>query len=113
MTLLELAERVEKAEALVAALIVMAREGVPPDIQELLVHGCPDRNVPPGVLQKAFSAYAGLSDTLLSEFRAVIRAMEIVEFHAREPNLDLTNKTCRAILKDVLTALRARAAIKG
>lgn len=47
---------------------------------------------------------AGQSD-LVNELRAVARAMELVDFHAREPDLDLKPSTCRAIVKDAIAAL--------
>lgn len=36
---------------LVKALVVLARKGVPTDVQELLVGGNPSRGIPPGALQ--------------------------------------------------------------
>jgi len=41
---------------IVKALIEMARCNIPSDIQELLVHGNPKINVPPGVLEKVLVA---------------------------------------------------------
>lgn len=43
-------------EAAVAALLAMATHGVPPDIQELLIHGNPDMHVRPGALAAAIGA---------------------------------------------------------
>lgn len=43
-------------ERLAAALVVLARHGVAPDIQELLVRGNPDQGVPPGALAAALDA---------------------------------------------------------
>lgn len=42
---------------------------------------------------------------LVNELRAVARAMELVDFHAREPDLDLKPSACRAIVKDAIAAL--------
>lgn len=42
-------------EAATAALLAMAEHGVPPDIQELLIHG-DGRHVKPGALSKAMRA---------------------------------------------------------
>lgn len=47
-------------------------------------------------------------ETLLSELRSVARAMDLVDFHAREPDLDLKPSACRAIVKDAIRALSAR-----
>lgn len=40
-------------EKLTAALVSLAQDGIPPDIQELLTHGNPDRGIPPGALARA------------------------------------------------------------
>lgn len=45
-------------EALVAALIIMARHGIEPDIQELLVSGNVGRGIKPGALSAALRAAA-------------------------------------------------------
>ena len=47
-------------EAVVAALIVAARLGLPTDVQELLLHGEVSRGIPPGILQKML--LAGLAE---------------------------------------------------
>lgn len=60
-------------------------------------------------LRTAPSEVVPVSSVLLNELNAVISAMGCVEFRAREPDLDLTNSTCAAILRDVRKALRASA----
>lgn len=42
----------EKRDLEVAALVVLARSNIPPDIQELLIAGDPHRSVPPGLLKR-------------------------------------------------------------
>lgn len=46
---------------------------------------------------------------LVDELRAVARAMELVDFRAREPDLDLNPSACRAIVKDAIAALQTDA----
>lgn len=46
----------EQKPLAVTALLALARHGVPPDVQELLVHGNPALGLPPGALAKAVSA---------------------------------------------------------
>lgn len=41
---------------LTAALLALAEANIPPDVQELLVHGDPMRGIPPGALAKALMA---------------------------------------------------------
>jgi len=43
----------EKAKQTITALMVLAECNIPPDIQELLVHGDPMRGIPPNALSKA------------------------------------------------------------
>lgn len=40
-------------EMTTAALVALAEHGIPPDIQELLVHGNPSQGIAPGALGKA------------------------------------------------------------
>lgn len=40
-------------EAAIVALLTLAKFNIPPDIQELLVQGNPERNIPPGALSAA------------------------------------------------------------
>jgi len=42
--------------AATAALTALAEHGIPPDVQELLVVGNPDRGIAPGALSKAVKA---------------------------------------------------------
>lgn len=42
-------------DRLVAALVKLAAKNVPPDVQELLIHGDPMRSIPPGALDAALS----------------------------------------------------------
>ena len=41
------------SDAAVAALISLATDNIPPDVQELLVHGDPQRDIRPGALSRA------------------------------------------------------------
>jgi len=43
-------------EAASAALISLATDNIPPDVQELLVHGNPERDIRPGALSRAIRA---------------------------------------------------------
>jgi len=43
---------------IVKALIILARHGVPPDVQALIVHGDASQGVPPGALQAVLKACA-------------------------------------------------------
>lgn len=45
-----------QAEHLAAALVILTEQGIPADVQELLVNGNPDRGIPPGALGKALTA---------------------------------------------------------
>ena len=47
---------------------------------------------------------------LIDELRAVARAMQIVDFHARENDIDLKPATCRAIIHDAIAALATQPA---
>lgn len=42
--------------ASIAALAALTERGIPPDVQELLVHGAPERGIAPGALSKALRA---------------------------------------------------------
>lgn len=51
------AEHGERATtALTAAVTSLAEHGVPPDIQELLIYGNPNRGIVPGALLRAVGA---------------------------------------------------------
>lgn len=43
-------------EEVAAALVSLTDSGIPPDIQELLVHGNPSRGIPNGALYRALVA---------------------------------------------------------
>ena len=43
-------------QAAAVALVTLSEHNIPPDIQELLVLGNPDRDIRPGALSKAISA---------------------------------------------------------
>lgn len=43
---------------LVCALMALVKAGVPSDVQELLLHGNPDRGVKPNALERALEAAA-------------------------------------------------------
>jgi len=43
-------------DSLTAALLVLTRHGIPPDIQELLIYGNPDRGIRPGALAAVLAA---------------------------------------------------------
>ena len=43
-------------DALTAAMVMLARCGIEPDIQELLVNGDPSREIPPGAFVHALDA---------------------------------------------------------
>jgi hypothetical protein len=52
----EAAMRNLSLEILPAFLVALAEAGIPPDIQEVLIHGNPSRSIPPDALRKAISA---------------------------------------------------------
>lgn len=43
-------------KAAIAALLALSKHNIPPDVQELLIYGNPDRNVPPGAFSAAMQA---------------------------------------------------------
>lgn len=47
--------RVDNDDVIVA-MIALAEMNIPPDVQELLVQGNPERDVPPGALRRALVA---------------------------------------------------------
>lgn len=57
-----------------AALVLIARAGIPPDIQDLLVRGDPDRGIKPGVLRTLASKV--WYDMCLEENKARFRACD-------------------------------------
>lgn len=46
-------------DTLAVALISLARSNIPPDVQELLLHGNPDRGIPPGALKRLIEQVTG------------------------------------------------------
>lgn len=42
--------------AAVAALIALSKHNIPPDVQELLIYGNPDRKIRPGAFRAAMQA---------------------------------------------------------
>jgi len=57
-----------------AALVFIARAGIPPDIQDLLVRGDPDRGIKPGILRTLASKV--WYDMCLEENKARFRACD-------------------------------------
>lgn len=47
--------RTETGERLVEALVILARAGIPTDIQDLLVNGDAKRGIRPGALEKVLA----------------------------------------------------------
>jgi hypothetical protein len=58
---------------LAEALVILASKNIPTDIQELLVHGNPMRNIPPGALSAALSAYRAQSQPVGEDVKKLLK----------------------------------------
>lgn len=90
---------------LVVPLLALAEAGIPPDIQELLVHGNPSRGVPPGALVKALTAFADEA-RLAERAKAAKVAQDRADAYAAIPSPSVLNAARRGEAETIATAIR-------